>query len=125
MAYQILSNRKNASAVIHFSASNSALTVAGNTSTSNVAVSDETLTGASITQAVWGCDGTGHIQVYRGANLVAVYDSTAQVDYAGCGMSLTKDSAATLDVRFVGSGNAYLIIEIQKIGSGSSDYIKP
>jgi len=122
MAHTILSNKKNTSAVIHFVSSNSSLVVAGNSSQSNIAISNETLTGCAITQAIWGCDGVGHIQVYRGANLVAVFDSTAQVDYAGTGMSLTAYPTATLDVKFVGSANSYIILEVQKSGTFVNTY---
>lgn len=124
MAHTILSNKKNISAVIHFVSSNSSLVVAGNSSVSNVAISDEVLTGAYITQAVWGCDGNGHIQVFRGANLVAVYDSTGQQEYAGTGMPITVGQTANLDVKFVGSANSYLLLEVQKVGSFTSDYIR-
>lgn len=124
MAHTILSNKKNTSAVIHFASSNSSLVIAGNSSVSNVATSDEVLTGAYITQAVWGCDGTGHIQVFRGATLVAVYDSTGQQEYAGTGMPITVGQAANLDVKFVGSANAYLLMEVQKVGNFTSDYIQ-
>lgn len=124
MAYTITSNRKNTSAVIHFATSNSTLTIAGNSSQSNVAMSNETLTGAYITQAVWGCDGNGHIQVLRGGNLVAVYDSTGQHEYAGSGTPLTVGQAANLTVNFVGSANGFLIIELQKVGTFTSEYMQ-
>lgn len=123
MAVTITSNKKNSSAVIHVAAANATLIVAGNNSVSNVAISDEILTGANITQAIWGCDGNGHIQVLRGANLVAVYDSTSFIDYAGSGMSLTKDAAANITINFVGSANAYIMFEVQKVGRGSSEYL--
>lgn len=123
MTVTITSNRKNTSATIHFNASNN-LIIVGNNSVSNVATSDEVLTGAYITQAYWGCDGNGHIQVLRGANLVAVYDSTGYKDYAGCGMPLSAFPTANLTVNFVGSANAYLLVEVQKMGNltANSDY---
>lgn len=127
MAHTFISNKKNTSAVIHFASSNSSLVVAGNSSVSNVAIasSDEVLTGAYITQVVWGCDGTGHIQVFRGATLVAVYDSTGQHEYAGCGMPITVGQSANLDVKFVGSANSFLLMEVQKVGNFTSDYFQP
>lgn len=124
MAYNFISNRKNTSAVIHFASSNASLVIAGNSSVSNVAISDEELTGAYITQAVWGCDGTGHIQVYRGASLVAVFDSTGQQEYAGTGMPITIGQTANLDVKFVGSANSTLLLEIQKVGNFESEYFQ-
>ena len=123
MAYTILSNKKNTSATIHVN-SNSNIIIAGNNSVSNVAIGTEVLSGASITQVAYGCDGNGHIQVLRGANVVGIYDSTAYIDYAGNGMALDLHPAANLVINFVGSANCYCIIEVQKkIASTTSDYI--
>jgi hypothetical protein len=123
MAVTLTSNKKNTSLVIHVSSANSGnVIIAGNSSVSNVAVTNETLTGAYITQAYWGCDGNGHVQILRGATLVAVYDSTGYKDYAGCGMPLNVNQTANLTVNFVGSSNAYVIIEMQKVGTFTSDY---
>lgn len=124
MSYSILSNKKNTSAVIHFSGSNTVI-IAGNNSVSNVAISDETLTGAYVTQVFYGCDGSGSIQLKRGSDTIAVYDSTGYIDYAGAGMALTAgNTAANIAVSFVGSANAYLLIEIQKIGNFTSEYFQ-
>jgi hypothetical protein len=115
MTFRIVSNRKNQSAVLHFTA-NATVIVAGNSSQSNIAMSDEVLTGASIVQAYWGTDGSGHIHIHRGANCVATYDSTGYKDYAGCGMALTLDATANIVVEMHGSNN-YLMIEVQKAGN--------
>lgn len=124
MSYSILSNKKNTSAVIHFAGSNTVI-IAGNNSVSNVATSDEILTGAYITQVFYGNDGTGSIQLKRGADIVAVYDSTGYIDYAGAGMALTAgNTASNIAVSFVGTSNAYLLIEIQKIGNFTSEYFQ-
>ena len=123
MAINVISNRKNTSAVFHFNGSGT-LVVAGNTAVSNVAIGDEVLTGAYITQAVWGCDGTGHIQVKRGSTLVAVYDSTGQQEYAGTGMPITVGAESNITVDFVNSANSYLLIEVQKIGNFTSEYFQ-
>ena len=125
MTHTIVSNKKNTSVVIHFASSNSNLIVAGNSSVSNVATSNEVLTGGYITQAVWGCDGIGHIQVFRGATLVAVYDSTGQHEYAGAGMPITVGQTANLDVKFVGSANSFVLLEVQKVGNLTSEYFQP
>lgn len=125
MAYNIISNKKNTSAVIHVFSGNSSLTIAGNSSVSNLAIQDEVLTGAYITQAVWGCDGTGYIVIKRGANSVMVLDSTGQHDYAGCGMPIRTNENATLDIQFVGSTNCALVLEVQKVGSFKSEYFQP
>lgn len=124
MAYTILSNKKNLAATIHFN-SNSSLVIAGNNSVSNVAISTENLTGASISQIAWGCDPNGSIQVLRGANLVGVYDSTSYIDYAGNGMALDLHPGANLVVNFIGSANCSCVIEIQKkVANTTSDYFQ-
>ncbi len=132
MAVSVISNRKNTSVVLHVSSANSGnIIVTGNSTTSNiggtsacVAVSNEVLTGAYITQVVWGCDGTGHIQVLRGANLVAVYDSTGQHEYAGTGMPINMYPAANVVINLVGSANSFIAIELQKIGNFTSEYLQ-
>lgn len=120
MTYTILSNKKNISAVIHAVSSNSTIVVSGNSSQSNLAIDSEVLSGAYITQAVWGCDGTGYINIKRGANLVAVYDSTGQHEYAGTGMPITKDAGANVVIEFVNSANSFIVFELQKLGVQSS-----
>ena len=122
MAVTITSNRKNTSAVIHVSSANASIVVSGNSSVSNVAMQDEVLTGGYITQIAWGCDGNGHIQFLRNGAVVSVYDSTGYIDYSGCGISLTMNQAANLNINFVGSSNAYCIFEIQKVGNFKADY---
>lgn len=124
MAYSITSNRKNTAFVVHSTPGNSTIIVAGNSSTSNVATSNEILTGAYIAQAVWGTDG-GHIQVLRGSTLVAVYESTGQKDYAGCGIPITVGQGANLVINYVGTANAYIMLECQKVGQFTSDYNNP
>lgn len=122
MPASIISNKKNLSTVIHFN-SNATLVIAGNNSVSNVAIGTEVLSGASITQLAWGCDGIGHIQVFRGANLVGIYDSTSYIDYAGNGMDLELWPSANLTVNFVGSANCTCVIEIQKnVANTTSEY---
>lgn len=125
-----ISSRKNTSFVVHVSSANSGnIVLSGNSTTTNVngtstcvAISDEILTGAYITQAFWGCDGNGTIQILRGSTLVAEYDSTGQKDYAGCGMPLNINPTANLVVNFVGSSNAYCMLELQKQGTFTSEY---
>lgn len=123
MAVTITSNKKATSVTIHVNA-NATVVVAGNSAVSNIASPGETLTGAYICQAIAGNDGTGHIQVKRGGQIVAVYDSTGQYDYAGCGMALNVNQTANLDITFVGSANGYLMLELQKVGNfGTSEYL--
>ena len=88
MAVTITSNKKGTSATIHVSNANTTLNMSGNSSVSAIAVGDEVLTGAYITQLYFGHDGSaaeGGVANYRGANLVAAFDTAAYVDYAGTG----------------------------------------
>ena len=127
MPYSIVSNRKNTSVVLHFASSNSTVLVTGNNAVSNIALPGETITGAYITQAVWGCDPSGYITVKRGGTLVAAYDSTGQHEYAGCGMPINVGSAAAnLQVDIIGSTNCFLIMELQKQGdlTANSEYFQ-
>lgn len=127
MAVTVISNKPRTSAVFHVAEANATIVVAGNNSVSNVASAGEVLTGAYITQAVWGCDGTGYIVIKRGTTPVAVYDSTGQQEYAGTGMPITVGQSANLTVEFVGSSNCYVMFEVQKIGPGltaNSEYFQ-
>jgi hypothetical protein len=125
-----ISSRKNTSFVIHVANANSGnIIIAGNSTTTNVngtstcvAISDEVLSGAYITQAIWGCDQNSHIHVLRGANTVAVYDSSGQHDYAGCGMPINVSQQANLVVNFVGGANNFIMLELQKVGTFTSEY---
>ena len=122
MPYSIISNRKNTSVALHFTSSNSTVIVTGNNATSNIALPGETLTGAYITQAVWGCDPNGYITVSRDSTLVAAYDSTGQHEYAGCGMPINVGvTAANLVVSIMGSTNCFLLLELQKQGNLTSN----
>ena len=131
MAVTFLSNKKNLSATIHVSAANSGnIIVSGNNITTNVngtatcfAVSDEILTGAVINQVFWGTD-AGSVQILRGSNLVSTFTQSGHLDYAGSGMALTKDSSANLVINFAGSANGYCIIEVQKVGTSTSEYLQ-
>ena len=118
---QVLHNRKNISAVLHCTA-NATFVIAGNNSVSNVATSDEVLTGAAIKQIWWGTDPNGAWIVKRGANVVSVHSGADWSDYAGNGSMLSKDASANVVVELVGSSNGYIMIELQKIGSFQSTY---
>ena len=129
MAVTITSNKKGTSATIHISNANTTLTMAGNSSVSAIALGDEVLTGAYITQIHCGHSGGAAgagITVYRGANLVAAFDTSASVDYAGTGMALTVDQTANLAIKFIGTNNAYCFLEVQKVGNltANSEYFQ-
>jgi hypothetical protein len=128
MAVTIVSNRPRTAVVIHAATANATLVVAGNSSVSNIASPGETLTGAYITQAAWGCDPNGYIVIKRDATPVAFYDSTGQHEYAGAGMPITAaQTAANLTIEFVGSSNCFIIFEMQKVGpnlTSNSEYFQ-
>lgn len=113
---RITANRKNLSATIHFVANGSCV-VAGNNSVSDIALPGEVITGATITQVWHGSN--AHWIIKRGANTVAVLDSTSYVDFAGCGNALTLDSTQNLSVELVGTSNGYIMIELQKLGASN------
>ena len=129
MAVTITSNKKNTSAVIHVSAANTTIKVSGNSTTTNVdatstclAIGNEVLTGAYITQVFYGVDPAGYAVIKRGTAVVAVYDSTGYKDYAAGGMALTVGQTANLTVEFVGTANGYVLLEVQKAGVLPSEY---
>ena len=115
---RIIANRKNLSVTLHFTA-NATVTLVGNSSTSDVAINGEVITGAYITQVWHGSQ--GEWQVKRGSNTAGIFDSTAQAEFAGCGNPLNLDPTGTLVANLVGTANGYLMIELQKInGAGTS-----
>ena len=117
MAVTVVSNKPRTSVVLHVASANATLVVAGNSSVSNIASPGETLTGAYICQAAWGCDPEGYIIIKRDSTPVAFYDSTGQHEYAGAGMPITAlQSAANLSIEFAGSSNCFIIFELQKVG---------
>lgn len=129
MAVTITSNKKNTSAVIHVSVANTTIKVSGNSTTTNVdatstclALGNEVLTGAYITQVFWGLDVNGTAIVKRGTTPVAVFAAAGYVDYAGSGMALTVGQTANLTVEFVGTANGYVMLEVQKAGVLPSEY---
>ena len=117
MAYTLLSNKKNGKTTLYFSAAlgNAVVNIAGNNAVSDIAIFDEILTSGNINMATWGTD-SGSVQVLRGANTVLVLSGSGHQNYVSTGVSLTNDNNASLVVNFVGTSNAHLIINIQKVG---------
>ena len=76
-----------------------------------------------INQVYWGTD-AGSIQILRGSNLVSTFTQSGFVDFAGGGVALTKDRSANLVINFAGSANGYCIIEVQKVGTFTSEYLQ-
>jgi hypothetical protein len=125
MPVTVISNKPRTSAVLHVTAPTISINITGNSTVSAIASNNEVLTGAFITQAAWGVQ-TGAIIIRRGANTVAVYDSTGQHEYAGCGMPIkTHELAANLTVEFTGSSNGFIVFELQKLGTfAASEYFQ-
>lgn len=115
----IVSNKKNGTVTVH-AAANLTLTIAGNSVVSNVATSDEVLTGANIKQVWFGSP--GHWVVKRGANVVGVYNNSGHVNYAAFGSSINIDNTGTLVLELVGTANGYIMVELQKLGTLPSNY---
>lgn len=125
MAHRVIANRKNLSATLHFTA-NATVVIAGNSSVSDIAVDNEVLTGAYITQMWYGTPSgaVAYWEVKRGANTVAILDSTSYTDYAGNGNPIRLDNEATLVVTLVGTDAGYLMVELQKEGDFTSEYFQ-
>lgn len=123
MAWDLLQNRKDGTVTVWANA-NTTLTIAGNTSSSNVAANGETLTGASVKQVWFGSPSgaSAYWVLKRGSTTVAVYDSTGWVDYAGNGNLLNKDPDASLVLELVGTANGYIVVEMRKHGANQGYY---
>lgn len=117
-------NRNKISAVVHVT-SNTTITVSGNSSVSNIAFGsgnveiEETLTGASIAQVFWGAAPGAHWNVKRGTTLVLTLPNAGSIDFAGSGCALTANSANAVVVELVGASNGFLMMELQKIPTGT------
>lgn len=120
MALTVTANRKNKTAQVHLNATGT-IVVAGNNSVSTIATDDEVLTGATIRQVFAGCASGGSVVIARGGETVGVYDSTGWYDYAGAGMPLSVNRTANLDITI--TGTAYILLELTKEGTGSSEYL--
>jgi hypothetical protein len=110
-----MSNKSDASTTLHVTG-NCDIIIAGNNSVSDIALSNENLTGAYIAQIAWACTPDAHIQLLRGTELVSVYDSCGQHEYAGCAFPLNVNSEKTMSIRFYGTGG-FCTLELQKIFS--------
>lgn len=125
MPHRIIANRKNLSTTLHFS-SNGSVVIAGNSTVSGIAIDNEVLTGAYITQVWYGSPSgaSSYWEVKRGSNTVLVLDSTSYTDFAGNGNAIKLDSTATLSANLVGSTTGFLMLELQKEGNFTSDYFQ-
>lgn len=109
----IIINKKGLSSVIHLTA-NATITVAGASGVSDIAVGDEVITGCSIKQ-IWFGSNNGHWEVKRGSNVAAILNNTGHMDFIGHGISLNKDTTATLSANLSSSSVGFIVIEVSKI----------
>ena len=117
----VLNNKKFGNCLVHLTA-NATLVVVGNNSVSNVAVSDETVQGASIRRVWFGSSHNGHWTVYRGSNTMLVLGGTGYLDFVP-GNVLTKDRTANLVFTLNNTTTGFILAEIQKETSGTpSEY---
>lgn len=109
----IIINKKGLSAVIHLTA-NAVINIAGDSTTSDIAVGTEVITGASIKQ-IWYGSNNGHWAVGRGSNTAAILNNTGHMDFISHGITLNKDTGATLTANLNSTGVGFIIIEVSKI----------
>jgi hypothetical protein len=114
---KVISNRKNLSTTLHFTATDT-ITISGNNTVSEIAIDTEVLTGATITQVWYGSPSgaSSYWTLERGTAVVAILDSTGYIDFAGNGNAITIDTANTLVAELTGSVG-FLMVELQKIGN--------
>ena len=109
----IIINKKGLSAVIHLTA-NATINISGNSVTSDIALGNEIITGASIKQ-IWYGSNNGHWAVGRGSNTAVILNNTGHMDFISHGITLNKDTGATLTANLNSTGVGFIIIEVSKI----------
>jgi hypothetical protein len=122
MAINILKKAANGSVVVHVTGTGT-INCTGNDTISDLASTGEIVTRAKIKQ-IWTGSSSGNganFVVSRGNStvntVVAVYDSTAWIDYAGNGMALNlaEDGAAIyFTLNNATEGQGYLMLELKK-----------
>ena len=92
---------------------NTTIVVAGNTTTSNVAVGLENVLGATVSQVWFATDAV--ITISRGANtLLTLPPGTDHWDFREGGFSLTEYASANLVITTAAAANCSLIVELTK-----------
>ena len=115
MAVNVINNKLK-SCVVHASAANASLVIAGNNSVSNITSSDtQTITGATITRLWYGASGSGYWNVKRGTNLVCSVVGTGNLLFDGT--PITIDKTATLELELIGTANGFIMVELHKEGN--------
>lgn len=106
-----VANRRNASIVVH--------AVANTTwNLADLKVGTEaTPTGIGVTQIWYGApsNGTTYWTVTRGANTIAVLEGAGHLDFAGNGVSVNLDNAASVTVTLNGGTTGFIMLELQKL----------
>lgn len=122
----VVANRSGTSCTLHFTATTANIAIVGNSAVSNIAAPTEEVGGAYVSQAICGsASGPGAYWIIRrGANTVAVLDSTAQIDFAGAGMALNMWPEADLSVELVGEDPGFLMLELQKVNNKNNKYLE-
>jgi len=118
MADRVIINKKGiVSSVVITATSNATYVVAGNTSTSNVAMAGETIAGATISQIFWGLANTttGYWTVRRGANTILILNGTGYLDFAGNGLAAIEDAGANVSFSITDNAVGTIRVELQKI----------
>jgi len=117
MSYNVTSNKMGTSVTI-LATDTFDINILGDQSQSDIALQDETLTGAYISQIQWACPTSQYIRISRGGFLVGVFSSSNIIDFAGAGMPLTKAANKDLRIEFIGPesvNKGFCNIELQKI----------
>jgi len=109
----VIINKKGSSAVIHLTA-NAVINISGNSTTSDIALGNEEITGATIRQ-IWYGSNNGHWEVKRGSNVAVILNNTGHMNFISHGITLNKDSTATLTANLNSTGVGFVIIEVSKI----------
>ncbi len=124
MSKRVISNRYKSGASLLVTA-NATINVAGNSTSSDIAVQDEVLTGGYISAVIFGGPYANDVfwTVKRGANTVAVLAGTGSISYRELGEGLRIDEAAPINITLNGSTEATLLIRIQKVVDGRSGLI--
>jgi hypothetical protein len=113
-------NQGHKRVVLHFTASGG-VNVAGNSSVSDIALSNEVLSDAYIRRIWWGTDAAaGSWTVKRGSNTVIIVNGSGQMDFSEAGSAITGNSSANVSVTLTGS-NGFIMVDLAKIGSYTSN----
>lgn len=120
MTLTVISNKYKLSTLIHVNA-NATFVVAGNSTVSNLAMSDEVLIGCKIDKVIYGAAPSAYWVVERANSTVntavLTLTETGVIEFDGLGASIGKLlDDQNIQLKLVGSANGYLMIEMKKLG---------